>query len=61
MDEVLTKGEVAKYLKVSVMTVSRMINRGDLRAIKTGRLVRVRQSDLLAYLDSHLKVKGGQK
>ena len=46
-DELLTYGEVADLLKVTVKTVQRMVARGDLEAIKVGpRLVRIRAADV---------------
>lgn len=47
----LTIGEVAEYLKVAPLTVYRIIDRGDLVAIKVGRVWRVREQDLQLYLD----------
>ena len=43
---------VAKRLGVSVRTVRREIKNGRLRAYRVGRLLRVGEDDLLAYLDS---------
>ena len=38
-------------MRVSRMTVYRLIRRGQLTAIKVGRNYRVREEDLAAYLD----------
>jgi excisionase family DNA binding protein len=43
--------EVADYLHVVPLTVYRMISRGDLQAVKAGRVWRIRQRDLNVYLD----------
>ena len=50
-DTLLTIRQVAKYLHVVQLTVYRMIKRGDLKAIKVGRVWRVRWEDLQAYLN----------
>lgn len=50
----LTAGEVAEQLRVSTMTVYRLIKRGELRAVRVGRNYRVREEDLSAYLDAQL-------
>jgi excisionase family DNA binding protein len=47
----LTLEDVAERLNVSVMTVRRMIDRGDLDAFKVGSQLRVKESDLDAYLE----------
>ena len=50
-DTLLTVGEVAEYLHVVTITVYRMIDRGDLKAVKVGRVWRVRREDLEQYLN----------
>lgn len=50
-ETMLTIREVAKYLHVVPLTIYRMINRRDLPAVKVGRVWRIRQQDLQAYLD----------
>ncbi len=45
-------------MRVSSMTVYRLINSGDLRAIRVGKHFRIRQRDLDAYLDA--RVVGGE-
>lgn len=42
----LTIPQVAEYLACSTYTVRRMISRGELRAIRVGRLIRIRSEDL---------------
>jgi excisionase family DNA binding protein len=44
-DEFLTVGNVAEPLRVHPQTVRAWIARGDLRAIRIGRTVRVRRTD----------------
>ena len=50
-DDLLTRAEVARYLRVSDRTVSRLIRAGTLPASRIGRAVRIRQSDLLDMLN----------
>jgi excisionase family DNA binding protein len=47
----LTVSEVADFLRVSEMTVYRMITANELGATKVGRCWRVPADDLMAYLD----------
>jgi excisionase family DNA binding protein len=42
--------EVASLLRVSNMTVYRLIKNGELSAIRVGKNYRIRQADLDAYL-----------
>jgi excisionase family DNA binding protein len=44
--------EVASVMRVSRMTVYRLIRRGQLKAIRVGRNYRVREDDLNGYLES---------
>lgn len=46
----LTVGEVAAALRVSTMTVYRLINAGEMPAARIGRSFRVRTEDLDRYL-----------
>lgn len=48
----LTVADVASVMRISRMTVYRLIRRGQLRAVRVGRNYRVREEDLKAYLDS---------
>lgn len=50
-ESMLTLKEVARYLHVVPLTVYRMIDRGDLSAVKVGRVWRIRKQDLQAYLE----------
>jgi excisionase family DNA binding protein len=45
-----TVAEVAAVLRVSNMTVYRLINAGELPALRVGKSYRIRQGDLDAYL-----------
>jgi excisionase family DNA binding protein len=44
-----TTQEVAQVLRVSQRTVQEWIRTGNLTAVRYGRLLRVRQADLLAF------------
>jgi excisionase family DNA binding protein len=46
----LTVQEVAELMRVSTMTVYRLIKSGDLPAVRVGRSFRVRDEDVDAYL-----------
>jgi excisionase family DNA binding protein len=46
----LTVAEVAASMRVSTMTVYRLIRSGDLRAMRVGRSYRVRRSEVEDYL-----------
>ena len=48
----LTLPEVGRDLRVSLRTVHRLIASRALVAVKVGRLVRIRRSDLLDFLDA---------
>jgi excisionase family DNA binding protein len=52
LPDVLTVAEVAQQLRVSKMTIYRMINSGELRALRIGRSVRVPAAALAELLDT---------
>lgn len=47
----LTVAEVARALRVSNMTVYRLIKSGDMAAVKVGHGYRLREEDVRKYLD----------
>ncbi|HZD79886.1 MAG TPA: helix-turn-helix domain-containing protein [Actinomycetota bacterium] len=49
-DRLLTVAEVAATMRVSTMTVYRMIKGGELPAIRVGKNYRIRESDVDQYL-----------
>lgn len=51
-DPLLTVAEVADVLRVSNMTVYRLIKSGQLAAIRVGKNYRIRQADLDGYLSA---------
>jgi excisionase family DNA binding protein len=46
----LTVAEVASVMRVSKMTVYRLVHSGELPAVRVGRSFRVRESDVDTYL-----------
>ena len=51
-DRLLTVAEVADHMRVSNMTVYRLIKSGTLPALRVGKNYRIRSRDIVAYLDS---------
>lgn len=51
--EFLTVNEVARLMRVSNMTVYRLIRSGDLQAVRIGNRYRLRESEVNRYLDDH--------
>ncbi|MCZ7530932.1 MAG: helix-turn-helix domain-containing protein [Acidimicrobiia bacterium] len=54
----LTVREVADAMRVSPMTVYRLIKSGDLEAIRVGRHFRISEGQVQGYLDAQT-VRGG--
>lgn len=44
MERVLTAEEVADYLKINIRTVYKLLESGELRGIKVGRIWRIAES-----------------
>jgi excisionase family DNA binding protein len=56
---ILTKQQAAEYLQTTPRYLERMIRAGRLRALKpTGKLVRIRRSDLETFLESGATIGG---
>ena len=55
-DDLLTRAEAARYLRVSDRNVSRLIRTGQLPASRIGRAVRIRYADLLGILDGKPRI-----
>ncbi len=51
VENFLTVGEVARHLRVSNMTVYRLVNSGQLAAVRVGRGYRIREEDVRKYLE----------
>jgi excisionase family DNA binding protein len=54
MDTILTASEVAKYLKLSKAKVYYMIQKRQIPYIRIQRNVRIRESDLMKWLEKHM-------
>lgn len=54
----MTVGEVAAALRVSTMTVYRLINSGELPAVRIGRSFRLRAEDLDRYVSDRFTKAG---
>ncbi len=54
----LTVAEVADLLRVSSMTVYRLIEAGDLRALRVGKSFRINTDDLEQFLGSRYTQAG---
>lgn len=50
MGKLLTVEEVADYLRLSNLTVRRMIERGEIPAVRIGKGIRIREEDVEASL-----------
>jgi excisionase family DNA binding protein len=58
-DRLLTVGEVADHMRVSNMTVYRLIKGGELAAVRVGKNYRIRSSEVDKYLSERsVKVEG---
>jgi excisionase family DNA binding protein len=53
-----TVNEVAELMRVSKMTVYRLINQGELPAVRIGRGFRIREEDVHTYLESRYTEAG---
>jgi excisionase family DNA binding protein len=53
-DPWLTVPEIARALRVGKSSVYRLVDQGDLRAARIGRQLRIRKSDVTAYLNRSL-------
>jgi excisionase family DNA binding protein len=51
-DRLYTVAEVAEHMRVSNMTVYRLIKAGRLPALRVGKNYRIRGRDISAYLDA---------
>lgn len=59
-EPLLTVKEVAGVMRVSAMTVYRLINSGQLPALRVGKNFRIRESDLNEYLEDREVGRGGR-
>jgi len=54
----MTVSEVADLMRVSSMTVYRLIKAGDLRAVQVGKSYRIREEDINSFLASRYNQTG---
>ncbi|MGO9197079.1 MAG: helix-turn-helix domain-containing protein [Acidimicrobiales bacterium] len=47
----MSTAEVAQYLGVNTRTLYRMIDEGDLPAYKLGRVIRLQEADVVAFVE----------
>ncbi len=52
--DLLTAREVADLMRVSTMTVYRLIKAGEMPAIRVGKHLRIRERDVARYLDDRV-------
>lgn len=52
LDPVYRVQEVAQLLKCDPATIYRLTASGELKSVRVGRLLRIRESDLAAYIAS---------
>ena len=52
--DLLTAREVADVMRVSTMTVYRLIKAGELPVIRVGKHLRIRERDVAKYLDERI-------
>ena len=53
-DELLTRDDVAKLLKISLVTIYRLTKEGELPAVRGKRFVRYRRSDVEDFINRHI-------
>lgn len=51
LEEVFTKAEVSQILRVSLTTVGRILETGELHSFRAGRSIRVTKTALRAYMN----------
>jgi excisionase family DNA binding protein len=54
----MSTGEVAEYLGVNTRTLYRMIDEGELPAYKLGRVIRLQETDVVAFVE-RARIKPG--
>lgn len=61
MEKLLTLYEVAEYLRLNRFTVYRMVERGELPAIKVANQWRFKERDIDKWLEENKKLKRKRK
>ena len=59
MNPLLTASDVARHLKISRALSYRLIADGKLSGIRFGRTVRVREQDLIAFIQQNITISHG--
>jgi len=54
MDQFYTPAEIADMLKTTRRTVYKWIEKGHLKSVKAGKLVRIKRADLEEFIDQPL-------
>ena len=60
MEPLMTSDEVAAFLRVDVVTIRRLVNRGELTAYRVGSEYRFTRADLESYLQRQ-RIPGGEE
>jgi len=55
----LTIGEVAKYLQMHPRTIMRLVDRGELPAVRIGKSVRFETETVCAFVEANTVRQGG--
>ena len=55
MEKILTPEEAAEALSVSVFTIKKWLRAGKLKGVKAGRVWRIREKDLIEFLEESQK------
>jgi excisionase family DNA binding protein len=58
LDRIMTVPETASYLKLSRAKCYRLVQLGTIPHVRIGRNVRIRESDLQRWIESHLRCEG---
>jgi len=55
VEKILTPEEAAEALSVSVFTIKKWLRAGKLKGVKAGRVWRIREKDLIEFLEESQK------
>lgn len=50
MEKILTAEEVADYLKINIRTVYKLLETGEIRGVKIGRIWRIPEAAVIDFL-----------
>ncbi len=57
LDTIFTVTETAKYLKISKTKMYNLVKAGEIPHLKIGKNVRIRETDLVKWMESQFKVQ----